>query len=225
VPSFTLTRRQTLTVVALALVAIFAAAHFLGGTSGGGGASAPAVASSADVPPLTVPAAGASAPASASPAAPLPVAQSPVARSPDAATALVVDVAGAVRRPGLYRLPQGSRIADAIARAGGMSRHAARAAVNLAAPLADGEQVLVPSGTGGAIAAGASGAPSPTAPVDLNTATVEQLDALPGIGPVTAQKIVDYRTQNGPFTSVDDLDAIPGIGPARIENLRGLVIA
>ncbi len=69
------------------------------------------------------------------------------------------------------------------------------------------------------------GAPSPTAPVDLNTATVEQLDALPGVGPVTAQRIVDYRAQNGPFTSVDDLDAIPGIGPARIENLRGLVIA
>ena len=67
--------------------------------------------------------------------------------------------------------------------------------------------------------------PRPRAPVDLNTATVEQLDALPGVGPVTAQKIVDYRTQNGPFTSVDDLDAIPGIGPARIENLRGLVIA
>jgi competence protein ComEA len=139
---------------------------------------------------------------------------------------LVVDVAGAVRRPGLYRLPPGSRIADAIARAGGLSHHAARAAVNLAAPLADGEQVLVPSGAGGAVAAtGASGAPSPSAPVDLNTATVEQLDALPGVGPVTAQKIVDYRTQNGPFTSVDDLDAIPGIGPARIENLRGLVIA
>jgi competence protein ComEA len=98
--------------------------------------------------------------------------------------------------------------------------------VNLAAPLADGEQVLVPSGAGGAVAAaGASGASSPTAPVDLNTATVEQLDALPGVGPVTAQRIVDYRAQNGPFTSVDDLDAIPGIGPARIENLRGLVIA
>jgi competence protein ComEA len=208
VPSFTLTRRQTLTVVALALVAIFAAAHFLGRTSGGGGTAAPAAASSADVPPLTAPDAAATAPA------------------PARAAVLVVDVAGAVRRPGLYRLPQGSRIADAITRAGGMSRHAARAAVNLAAPLADGEQVLVPSRVGGVSAvASASGAPSPAAPVDLNTATAEQLDALPGIGPVTAQKIIDYRTQNGPFTSVDDLDAIPGIGPARIENLRGLVIA
>jgi competence protein ComEA len=205
VPSFTLTRRQTLTAVALALLAVFAAAHFLGRTSGGGGASASAAAPSADVPPLTAPATA-------------------VTEAP--ATVLVVDVAGAVRRPGLYRLPQGSRIADAIGRAGGMSRHAARAAVNLAAPLADGEQVLVPSGADGAAGAvGAPGAPSPAAPVDLNTATAEQLDALPGIGPVTAQKIIDYRTQNGPFTSVDDLDAIPGIGPARIANLRGLVIA
>jgi competence protein ComEA len=211
VPSFTLTRRQTLTVVVLALFAIFAAAHFLGRTSGSGGAAASTAASSADVPPLTVPAEGAS---------------SLGAPSPDAPTVLVVDVVGAVRRPGLYRLPRGSRIADAIARAGGMSRHAARVAVNLAAPLADGEQVLVPSGASGAVAAAAaSGVPSPAAPVDLNTATVEQLDALPGIGTVTAQKIVDFRTQNGPFTSVDDLDAIPGIGPARIENLRGLVIA
>ena len=80
-------------------------------------------------------------------------------------------------------------------------------------------------GSGRARGASAAGLPRPTAPVDLNTATVEQLDALPGVGPVTAQKIVDYRTQHGPFTSVDDLDAIPGIGPARIDNLRGLVIA
>ena len=86
------------------------------------------------------------------------------------------------------------------------------------------EQVLVPSLAAGASGAGASGdAASPSAPVDLNSATVEQLDALPGVGPVTAQKIVDYRTEHGPFTSVDDLDAIPGIGPARIEDLRGLV--
>jgi competence protein ComEA len=139
---------------------------------------------------------------------------------------LVVDVAGAVRKPGLYRLPQGSRIADAVARAGGLSKAAEASSVNLAAPLADGEQVLVPAGvgTGPGPAAPSAGA-SPTAPVDLNTATVEQLDALPGIGPVTAQKIIDYRQQHGAFTSVDDLDAIPGIGPAHLDNLRGLVIA
>ena len=99
--------------------------------------------------------------------------------------------------------------------------------MNLAAPLADGEQVLVPSRRRVVRSQrpGRPARPSPTAPVDLNTATVEQLDALPGVGPVTAQKIVDYRAEHGPFTSVDDLDAIPGIGPARIENLRGLVIA
>jgi competence protein ComEA len=135
---------------------------------------------------------------------------------------VVVDVAGAVRRAGLYRLPHGSRIADAIARAGGATRRAELDLVNLAAPLADGEQVLVP--TRGAAPAGVGGSSAPTAPVDLNSATVEQLDALPGIGPVTAQKIVDYRQTHGPFTSVDELDAIPGIGPARIENLRGLVV-
>lgn len=214
-PSFSLTRPQALTVAALALVAVFAAAHFLGRPSGSsGGASASIAATSADVPPLTTPG-----PATGS-ATTLPAAST---------TVLVVDVAGAVRRPGLYRLPQGARIADAVARAGGMTRHAAAASVNLAAPLADGEQVLVPSGgAGGAAGAGPaepSGAPSPQSPVDLNSATAEQLDALPGIGPVTAQKIVDYRTQHGPFHSVDDLDAIPGIGPARIANLRGLVIA
>lgn len=136
---------------------------------------------------------------------------------------IVVDVAGAVRRAGLYRLPQGSRIADAIARAGGATRKADVDLVNLAAPVADGEQVLVPA-SGVAAAAGPSGTASPTAPVDLNSATAEQLDALPGIGPVTAQKIVDYRQAHGAFTSLDDLAAIPGIGPSRIADLRGLVV-
>jgi competence protein ComEA len=137
---------------------------------------------------------------------------------------LVVDVAGAVRRAGVYRLPQGSRIADALARAGGATRRAEVDLVNLAAPLADGEQVLVPTRGAAAVTAGGASGTSPTAPVDLNSATAEQLDALPGIGPVTAQKIVAYRQAHGPFTSVDDLDAIPGIGPSRIENLRGLVV-
>ena len=146
--------------------------------------------------------------------------------TPSARTAsghlLVVDVAGAVRRAGLYRLPQGARIADAIARAGGATRHADKNLVNLAAPLADGEQVLVPArGVGEANGAGPA---SPSSPVDLNSATAEQLDALPGVGPVTAQKIVDYRQAHGPFRSVDDLDAIPGIGPSRIDDLRGLVV-
>ena len=138
---------------------------------------------------------------------------------------VVVHVAGAVRSPGLYRLAEGSRIADAVARAGGANGDADTAAVNLAAPLADGMQVLVPSrvaDAGGAVARG-GGAAGPQPRLSLSAATVEQLDALPGIGPVTAQKIVDWRTRNGGFRSVDDLDAVPGIGPARVEQLRELV--
>ncbi len=135
---------------------------------------------------------------------------------------LVVDVVGAVRRPGLLRLTKGSRIADAVARAGGATRLADLAQVNLAAPIADGEQVVVPA-RGAVGPGGGSAAALPAGPVHLSTATAEQLDALPGIGPVTAQKIVDYRTQHGAFSSVDELDAISGIGPAKIDQLRGLV--
>jgi competence protein ComEA len=134
---------------------------------------------------------------------------------------LTVDVTGAVRRPGVYRFAQGMRVADAVARAGGPTRKGELGAVNLAAPLADGEQVLVPRrGAGVSSCAGSSSA----GPVDLNTASVEQLDALPGIGPSTAQKIVDYRQTHGAFRSLADLDAVPGIGPGRIAQLKGLVI-
>jgi competence protein ComEA len=139
---------------------------------------------------------------------------------------LVVDVVGAVRQPGLYRLDSGSRIADALERAGGATAKADLDQVNLAAPVADGEQVVVPR----KVAGGAAGPGAPTAgsgpgrPVQLSTATLEQLDALPGIGPVTAQKILDYRAQHGAFSSVEELDAIPGIGPARVDQLRGLVV-
>ena len=143
------------------------------------------------------------------------------------AARVVVDVVGAVRRPGLYRLEQGTRIADAVARAGGATGKADLSMVNLAAPLADGEQVVVPKrgaagAAAGAGAAGAGAAPT-TGPVHLSTATLEQLDSLPGIGPVTAQKILDYRTKHGAFTSVDELDAVPGIGPSRMDQLQDLV--
>ena len=134
-----------------------------------------------------------------------------------AAPKLVVHVAGAVRRPGLYRLGEGKRVADAVARAGGATAPADTAAINLAAPLADGMQVVVPSRVVGAPGTGVAGR------VSLNSASISDLDALPGIGPVTAQKIVDHRSAHGGFRSVDDLDAIPGIGPARIEQLRELV--
>jgi competence protein ComEA len=140
---------------------------------------------------------------------------------------LVVHVAGAVFRPGLYRLPDGSRVDDAIAEAGGARPKAALDLVNLASPVADGQQVLVPErGSGPAAAAGGEAPPGAAAAggkVHLNSATLEQLDELPGVGPVTAQQILDYRTANGAFRSVDELDAVPGIGPARLEQLRPLV--
>ena len=143
------------------------------------------------------------------------------AEASEAAPRLFVYVVGAVRRPGLFRLKEGARVADALGRAGGPTRGADLTAVNLAAPLADGQQVIVPRrGPSGAAASGAS---APGAKVSLATATVEQLDELPGIGPVTAQKIVDWRTTHGPFRSAEDLDDVPGIGPARIEQLRDLV--
>lgn len=139
---------------------------------------------------------------------------------------VVVDVAGAVRRPGLYRLGHGARVADAIAHAGGATSKAQMELVNLAALISDGEQVVVPRrGVVAAVVGGGSATPGAArGPVHLNSATLEQLDMLPGVGPVTAQKIVDYRAEHGAFGSLDELDAIPGIGPARIEQLKGLAV-
>ena len=146
---------------------------------------------------------------------------------------LVVHVVGAVRRPGLYRLREGARVADAVERAGGATRRAELAGLNLAAPLVDGIQVLVPRRVpipAAVVPADETGAAGPDAAiaglgtkVSLATATAAELDELPGVGPVTAQKILDYRTEHGPFRSVDDLDAVPGIGPTRVEQLRDLV--
>ena len=140
---------------------------------------------------------------------------------------LLVDVSGAVRRPGVYKLPAGSRINDALLKAGGETEKADLTLVNRAASLADGQQVLVPEKvTATAAAATASGGSTPatTAPVRLNSATLEQLDELPGVGPSTAQRIIDYRTANGPFKSVDELDSVSGIGPAKLAELRDLVV-
>jgi competence protein ComEA len=139
---------------------------------------------------------------SAAPAVtPLPA---PVRAKPAAAKLLVVDVAGAVRHSGLYRLRSGSRIDDAIAAAGGPTAKAQLDSVNLAAPVADGEQVIVPGrGAGGVVAATPSAAgSSPSAPLDLNSATLEQLENLPGIGPVTAQKILFQSRYDGRYRRV-----------------------
>ncbi len=148
----------------------------------------------------------------------------PAARGAAGAPRLVVYVVGAVRRAGLVRIPEGSRVADALEKAGGPSRRADLTLVNLAAPVADGQQIVVPARTPASSAGTAAGAAvGVPRKVSLASATLEQLDALPGIGPVTAQKILDWRQAHGPLRSADDLDAIPGIGPARVEQLRDLV--
>ena len=157
---------------------------------------------------------------SAAAVAPIPVATSATASTTPLGGLIVIDVVGAVHRPGLYRVPHGARVADAVDRAGGVTRRAALDLLNLAAPVADGEQVVVPRR--GAGATPTSGGSTPAGPVHLNTATLEQLDALPGVGPVTAQKILDYRQQHGAFSSLEELDAVPGIGPARLDQLKGL---
>jgi len=141
---------------------------------------------------------------------------------------IVVHVVGAVRRPGLYALRDGARIADAVRRAGGTTRKADLEAVNLAAPVEDGLQVVVPRRAppvaAGAGEPGTAPAGGSSGPVHLNTATPEQLDMLPGVGPVTAQKILDYRDAHGAFHSVAELEGVPGIGPAHMAQLKGLVI-
>ena len=126
----------------------------------------------------------------------------------------VVHVAGAVVRPGVYRLPAGSRVTDAVRRAGGFVPGANRDAINLAARLSDGQQVVVPRPAAAGVAGGQSG------PVSLGSATVEQLDQVEGIGPVTAQKIIEFRDQHGGLSSIDQLDEVDGIGPATMETLR-----
>lgn len=159
------------------------------------------------------------------PAAPLPSPPAGDVGGPGPPTSrVVVDVVGAVRRPGLYRLPQHARIADAVTRAGGTTHEADLAQLNLAAPLADGEQIVVPARGRVAAADAATTSGSAPVPVQLSTATLEQLDSLPGVGPVTAQKILDYRQEHGAFQSVDELDAVPGIGPKRLDQLRDVVV-
>ncbi len=184
--------------------------HSVGVTaSSTGGAAVPAVHSPpASGPP---PAGSTSAPPSVGPAA--------------SAVVLVIDVAGKVRHPGLYRLPAGSRIDDAVQAAGGPLPGVDLTSLNLAAKITDGQQIAVgapaaaaPGGAGPG--AGSAGPPSTSAPVDLNSATLEQLETLPGVGPVLGQHILDWRAAHGPFVTIDQLREVSGIGDVKFAGLR-----
>jgi competence protein ComEA len=160
--------------------------------------------------------------AAASPAA------GPSATSSPDVVPILVDVAGWVRHPGVYEFHDGDRVIDAIEAAGGARRGAALDALNLAAPLADGTQILVPRREASGSAGSAPSAPSvdggvTSSKVNINSASAEELETLPGIGEVIAQEILDYRTANGPFASVDDLLDVSGIGEVTLENIRDLV--
>jgi competence protein ComEA len=168
---------------------------------------------------------GAPTPVALVPGTPMPAVSGSLAgaatptRQPD----LVVYVVGEVKRPGLVRLPPGSRVADAIAAAGGLREGGSSGALNLARPLVDGEQVDVSrEAAPDAPAVPGGGGPS-AGPVNLNTATLEQLDTLPGVGPVMAGRILDWRTQHGGFATVDQLREVSGIGDRTFERLSPLV--
>lgn len=152
-----------------------------------------------------------------------------------AGTSVTVHVAGAVTRPGVVTLPAGSRAVDAVAAAGGLVAGADPDRVNLAAKLVDGVRLVVPLVgqppvaelsplAGGAVTAGPGGGAGTGAPVDLNSATAEQLDALPGVGPATAAAIISYRQRSGPFKNIDELLEVRGIGQAKLDALRDLVV-
>ncbi|HZB77955.1 MAG TPA: helix-hairpin-helix domain-containing protein [Solirubrobacteraceae bacterium] len=185
-----LTPRQIALCVAGAAVVLVLGLGRLGGGSGAGGAAPPRVGVS-------------------------------VAQEGGGAGRATVHVAGAVRRPGVYRMPGGARVEAAVRRAGGPTRRADLGAVNLAAEVQDGRQILVPRrAPGGGVAAGIAPEPAEGQPLNLNTATLEQLDTLSGVGPATAQKILDARAERGGFGSIEELGEIPGIGDARLATLR-----
>jgi competence protein ComEA len=196
-----LTRSQLAAYAVAAVVVVVLGMRFMQGQAGGGSSPAAASAGASRVP-------------------------TSVKIERPASTAALVHVAGAVRHPGVYRLHDGDRVKDAVERAGGARAGADVNAINLAAKVADGQQVVVPRRGAAAPAAGDEGAgdgPAGAAaqpPVSLNSATAAQLDTLDGVGPATAQKILDWRREHGGFRSIDDLGEVPGIGPKRLAALR-----
>jgi competence protein ComEA len=165
-------------------------------------------------------AASSAAPMSGSPA-PVSVSSSAPSASASPVT-ILVDVAGWVRKPGVYEFQQGQRVIDAVKAAGGARHGADLTALNLAAPLTDGTQILVLKlGAPSSIGSGGSGSSSGSGTlININTASETELEELPGVGPVTGAAIIEYRTKNGPFASVDELDNVSGIGPATLEEIR-----
>jgi competence protein ComEA len=201
VPS--ITRQQLIAWSALALVILLIGAYYLRGQISGGSAGPQAA------PTLTM----------------------AVKEKTSTAAFIKIHVAGAVNQPGLYEMTAGDRIADALAAAGGTQPEADLAGINLAAKLADGQQVLVPrtgetaaAGSAGAVAAASPGSDATfSGPMNLNSATVQQLENLEGVGPKTAQKIIDYREANGGFKTVEELMEVPGIGPSKFEQIKDQV--
>ena len=209
-----LSRRQIIAYAAVAVVVVAVGVRYVvlphqaGPSTAGAVVLAPVGAS-----PSESPAGGSQASPSASPA-----------------SDLVVYVCGAVRSPGVVRLPQGARVTDAIQMAGGPTGKAELTAVNLAAQVADGQQIVVPEqgqgavavapATGSASGGAGAGATAPGALVNINTASAEELDALDGVGPATAQKIIDYRTEHGGFKTIDEIKEVPGIGDAKFAAMK-----
>jgi competence protein ComEA len=159
-------------------------------------------------------------------------AASTVIATTEVPAAIVVHVAGAVMVPGIHRLPAAARVADAVLAAGGLAPDAHADAINLAATLHDGDRVYVPRVSEGvAVPVGVTGTTSgtgggsgePPGPVSINAATIDELDALPGVGPATAAAIVAHREQFGPFSSIEGLADVRGIGPAKLDAIRALI--
>ena len=168
------------------------------------------------------------------PRGPSSAGQKPGSRGAQPGGPLIVQVAGLVRRPGVYRLPVGARAFQAIEAAGGPLRSGDPSALQLAARLADGARLEVPAkakanaavgdGSTGTVAAGSGSGTGPTGPVSLSSATVAQLDSLDGIGPALAKRIIEWRQSHGGFSAVSDLDRVPGIGPAKYEAIKDSVV-